>query len=217
MQQSVQQTATINRLRSRQSDDLPTINPKKFFNLPIIIIKMQTKQLLTALATTTSASAAVLARQVVTPEPAHGALTGIYQITEFQVDQLPGSLYTTYTLYVTDPSNPSTKPDNISTTCTTQASTLPAIAGFQDLTCDDPSVKWSFLANETGYNLEIKHNWGIEVQHAIVTAYDNVTDSAAAFFPNSDVKNNPNVEPGQSAPYLDAPASFNLEYYRYVS
>lgn len=177
---------------------------------------MHAKQVFAALTAITMASAAVLPRQVVTPEPAHGAANGIWQITEFQVDQAPGSIYTTYTLHITEPVNPSTKPDNVSTTCTTQASTLPAIAGFKDLSCDDPSVKWSFLANETGYNLELSHNWGVEVQHAIVTAYDNVTDSAAAFFPKSDVKNNPNAAPGQSAPYLDAPTSFDLEYYRYI-
>ncbi|KUJ11638.1 uncharacterized protein LY89DRAFT_688827 [Mollisia scopiformis] len=178
---------------------------------------MYTKQVIVALAAFTAASAAVLPRQVVTPEPAQGAPSGTYSITSFQVDQLPGSLYTTYTLQVTDPSNPSTAPDNTSTTCSTEASTLPAIAGFQDLSCDDPSVKWSFVANSTGYNLEIKHNWGEQVQHAIFVAYDNVTDTATAFFPSSDVKNNPNAEPGQSAPYLDAPASFDLEYYRYIS
>lgn len=177
---------------------------------------MHARKLIAALAAIKSTSAAVLPRQVVTPEPAQGASSGTFSITQFEVDQAPGSIYTTYTLHVTDPTNPSVKPDNVSTICTTQASTLPAISGFQNLACNDPSVKWSFLVNGTGYNLEIKHNWGTEVQHAIVTAYDNVTDSAAAFFPKSDVKNNPNAEPGQSAPYLDAPASFDLEFYRYI-
>lgn len=72
------------------------------------------------------------------------------------------------------------------------------------------------MGNGTGYNLEIKHNWRETVQHAIVTAFDNVTDTAAAFFPSSDVQNNPNADPAESAPYLNAPASFDLEFYRYI-
>ena len=177
---------------------------------------MYSKAIFAALAVMSTASAGVLPRQVVDPEPAANP-AGTFAISSFSVDNPPGSLYAYYTLNVTDPSDPTAPPANISTICSTSTSTIPIISGFTNLTCNDPSVKWSFTNNGTGYELEIKHNWGVTVQHAIVTAYDNVTDTAIAFFPDCDVKNNPAAPEGLDAPYLDAPGSFDLEYSRYIS
>ncbi|KAG0645402.1 hypothetical protein D0Z07_8970 [Hyphodiscus hymeniophilus] len=178
---------------------------------------MYATHLMTALVALSTASAVVLPRQVIDPEPLPYSPSGSFNITSFSVANPPGgSLYTYYTLNVTDPAGPTPLPSNISTICHTTTDTTPAISGFANLTCDDPSVKWSLTNNGTGYLLEIKHNWGIEVQHAIVKAYDNITDTARAYFPNCDVKNSPTAPEGKTALYLDAPSSFNLQYDRYI-
>lgn len=174
-------------------------------------------RLLSALTAATAVTAAVLPRQIISPLPSHGSPSGNYNITNFQVDNPSGSISTLYTLQFTD-LNAVTLPSNVSATCTTSIDTIPAIIGFfGNLTCSDPSVTWSFVEGADDFTLTLKHNWGETVQHAIVTAYDNVTDTAMASFPKSDVMSRPDVVPGQTQYYLDAPPAFSLEYYRYIA
>jgi hypothetical protein len=123
---------------------------------------MLTKSIITFAAALSTASAAVLPRQVVTPQPAEsgdGIASGIFNITGFSVGQQPHSLYTYYYLTVEDLVK--TGPENITTTCRASTTTIPAITGFQLQACDDPSVKWSFVPTQEGYNLTVKHNVSI--------------------------------------------------------
>lgn len=64
--------------------------------------------------------------------------------------------------------------------------------------------------------LNLKHLWGQDVQHAIVLAHDDYTDSAAVFFDNDQLVNGQTVAGGPFEAKIDAPTAFEVPYSRYA-
>jgi hypothetical protein len=171
---------------------------------------MLAKQVLVALAALGPVSAAVLPRQEESPITSGSGYEygGNFQIASFTASRPQYSIMTTYSLEMTDVAN-TASPANITTTCRYDANTQPGIVGFQTQYCEDQSVKWSLVNNGTGFILTLAHNWGLTVD----PTYLNITDTALAFFPDSDVKTNDTT---QSA-FLEAPQAFTMPYSRYSS
>jgi hypothetical protein len=162
---------------------------------------MFSKQILCTLLAIGSATAAVVPRQ---------ASAGTFYIIALDIEAQSGP----DAIYSFSVADTSATPSNFSTSCFATTATSPGLGNVPSTVCADPTVSFDFSNNGTGYVLDIVHAWGEDVQHAIVLAHDDITDSAGVFFPNDRLING-----ASSGPFLakiNSELSFSAPFGRYV-
>ena len=161
------------------------------------------KQILSALLALGSASAAIIPRQ-------QGDLAGSFSINSFQVGAYASSPDAIYSFEIADTSATAS---NFSTSCFATTPTSPGLGNFPSTPCDDPTVTFDFGFNGTDYVMNIQHQWGMDVQHAIVLAHDDFTDTAVIYWHQDRLVNG-----GQGDEFvaqIDSVSEFDAEYGRY--
>jgi hypothetical protein len=163
---------------------------------------MFSKQVITALLALGSATAAVLPRQ---------SNAGSFYFSSFSIAAQSNSPNAVYSFAVADNSATAS---NFTTTCFATTPTSPGLGNVPTTLCADNSVSFEFGNNGTGYILTIEHQWVESVQHAIVLAADDISDTGAAFFPNSYL-----IDGATSGPFeakIDSTPSFSIPFTRYI-